>query len=142
MKRALAALLAAPLLLAGCTGTTEINPDNWETVADMQKDLDAITGECHENVEEENGTGYCFNGQTLLTYAVEVMPAAGLRSAANSSDSGSEGYVVSKDTWSVYCAVQEGEDLAPARDLCTKIYSAIPDSDWDDAENRDKSPVW
>lgn len=71
----------------------------------MQKDLDAITGECHNNVEEDDGTGYCFNGQTLLTYGVGIMQAQGVKSAAKTKGSGSEGYVVSKDAWGVDCAV-------------------------------------
>lgn len=140
MKRLLAALLAAPLLLTACsTATADIDPDNWETVADMQKDLDAITGECHDNVEEDDGTGYCFNGQTLLTYGVGIMQAIGVKSAAKTKDTGSEGYLVSKDAWGVYCAVAEGEDLTPARDLCTKIQDAVPGSEWEDAELADKS---
>lgn len=157
MKRALAALLAAPLLLTACssepetqpnadteTATVEagtIDPAGWETLDDMQQDIDAITGECNENVEEEYGVGYCFNGTVMLAYAIGTLPANDVIQAAKMPDSNSEGYIVSHDEWSVYCAVLAGGTLSPAHDICSQIQDAIPGSRWGDAETEDKDDL-
>ena len=144
MKRALAALLAAPLLLTACssesetqpnadteiaTETTTHDPDSWETLADMQDSLIDITGEC-ETVENDGNTGYCYNQDTLITYGLGSFNARSVGNAAINPDSGAEGYVVGDKEWSVFCAVMAGESLEHPDDICTQIYDAIPGAEW------------
>lgn len=143
MKKTLASLiLIAPLMLTACGGDTtakELHPDSWATLADMQKELDAITGDCHENVEnDEASSGSCYNGEVLLTYGVTPEQSQGVKVASLDKDTGSEGYVVWDEDWAVYCAVAEGGNLDSARDMCQKISDAAPNSTWIDSEAKDK----
>ena len=144
MKRALAVLLAAPLLLTACssesvtqpnadteiaTETTDHDPDSWETLADMQDSLIAITGEC-ETVENDGNTGYCYNQDTLMTYGLGSFNARSVGNAAINPDSGAEGYVVGDKEWSVFCAVRAGEPVDHPDEICTQIYNSIPGAEW------------
>lgn len=67
MKRALSALLAAPLLLTACSNET--SPENWESADDISAAIQEVNGNC-ANPDEEPGDphGDCGTPDTGFYY--------------------------------------------------------------------------
>lgn len=119
--------------------TSLVAPGEWTSLEEMQSSLNDLTGQCDElgTMSGESG-GYCSADGTILFLGVNADQTLAVKLAAISSDVESEGYVVWKDDWSVYCAATRDDSLPQAEELCTQIENAIPGSKLVNAESSDK----